>query len=207
MDLLGSLEGIVNSAAGIFGAANPTISFSPTSMVSSQIQLQPLSSTYTKDSSGNSVLSIPAQVKVENPFSNLIEWAGKIFNPVLPVNLVKTESAPRTLTTPVKNAVPDLSSIFNMAKDVITLGNNIFGSPSSQATPASATTQPLTLPAKQPTFLYYPSVQTSPTLSSISSLFSTTKTETTNTTAPDNSLWWIIIILAILMIVAMTRKG
>jgi len=207
---LSGLESFAGGIASIFNI-NPTITISPHSAVSTQIQLQPLSSTFIKDASGNSVLSVPAQVQVANPLNVLVEWAGKIFNPVRTgmqagAAVANKESSPVTATSPVKNTTPDLASIFNLAGEFISLGQNIFGTTTKPATAASASSISLIPPAPSAVTNYYPSGSVAPTSSNITSIFSSTKTDTTNTASSGN-LWWIIIILAILMIIAMTRKG
>lgn len=203
MDLMAGLESVGTNIGSFFQPILTAIA--PPSIVSTQILIQPNSNTFFKGATGSSVLSTDSKAPVNNFFGTITELAGKVFG--VGSTPTKTESSPRTATTPVKSATIDLASIFGLAKDALSLGSNIFGTTNNPATPAAATTKALTAPAPNPLINYYPSGTIAPTQSSVTSIFTSTKTDTTNTAGNNNFLWWIIIILAILMIVAMTRKG
>jgi hypothetical protein len=196
----------------VFSAIGQQISnffIKPPSTVSNYTLPNPGSSTYSKDVAGTSVLSTKTQTPAFNPFGVITEFLGKAFNPVA-TGAKMVESTPRTLTTPVVKPQIDLASIFGLVKDGISLGNNIFGTTStgSQAS-ALGGNRPLTSPIQSPIYnTNAPGVD--PTYSSVSRtlLATTTNNNTTNTGSAGNNNWiWIVILLAIIAVVAISRKG
>jgi len=202
------ISGLTAGAQSLFASfTNPTVQLSakPTSTVSSQIQLRPFSSTFSKDVKGNSVLSVPAQVQVTNPFGFITEFLGKALNPVATgVTAGASSALAMTSPKPVVTEKSTLGGIFALGSDIINLGANIFGitSTGSQATVAGGNS-PLNAPSLQPAFTTYPS--STPPTSSIVSRESVATNVTTNNTG--GIPWWIIILLAVIAIVAITRKG